>query len=97
MSLIAAVAIGIALDRWREAPFDHQLPGVSYSNIGFSSWFHVLNYGRPSCYIVAATLVLFPLRWRRPRKPLERAGCLVGLSWIIASVVSRVLSALPLG
>lgn len=35
--------------------------------------------------------------WRRPREPFERAGRLVGSSWIIASIVTRVCESLPLG
>lgn len=72
MALIAAVALGLALDRWREAPFDHKVPGISYGTVGASSWLHVLSNGRPSCYIIALTLVLIPLRWRRPRPPVTR-------------------------
>jgi hypothetical protein len=92
MGLVAAVALGISLDRWRVAETTAP-PGVGRSGIRASHWISVLEFGRPSCYVVALALVLIPLRWIRPRPPasgvLRQPGavaCLATLGTIVANV-----------
>lgn len=92
MGLVAAVALGISLDRWREAEYNFP-SGASGAGIGASHWIQVLEFGRPSCYVVALALVLIPLRWIRPRPPasgvLRQPGavaCLAMLGTIAANV-----------
>ncbi|MFO0960495.1 MAG: hypothetical protein U0800_24185 [Isosphaeraceae bacterium] len=72
MGLVAAVALGLALDRWRATELGPLPPGVQGSSIGASHWLHVLGNGGPSCYVAALALALIPLRWRPPRPSAAR-------------------------
>jgi len=72
MALVAATALGLALDRWRTTELVLSSDGATGVSIGASHWLHVLNNGHPSCFVVTLALVLIPLRWMRPHSSERR-------------------------
>lgn len=98
MSLVAAVALGLTLDRWRATEMPSPPPGVNGLGVGASHWLHALSMGRASCFIVAMALVLIPLRWMRPRpssaRVLRQPGAVACLA--IVGMIAANLSLLAL-
>lgn len=68
MGLVAATALGFALERWRDTPPQ----GNQTLSVGIGHWLHLFEIGWPSCFAVALALVLIPLRWRKPRPSVSR-------------------------
>src|SRR3954471_22234900 len=98
MALVAATALGLALDRWRATELPPLPAGTTGAGIGASHWLHVLASGRPSCFVTALALMLIPLRWMQPRPPATRVlrqpgavACLAIIGTIVANVAILML------
>jgi hypothetical protein len=97
MALIAATAVGFALVRWFQTQ-PRMVNGISYNAYGVSNWVDWLWSREPSCFIVAITLTLIPLRWLRPRPHASRViqqpgavACLAVACGMVAGLVKAVV------